>query len=95
MAAAAYATVPVRRVWRLDVPIQTILEREHGPVFEPDEIAALTAAFQAALSKLGLGLVEHTDPLRTAVAKAIVELAKDGERDPEKLCAAALRILGR
>ena len=77
------------------MPIQAILESESGPVFEPDEIAALTAAFQAALSKLGLGLVEHTDPLRTAVAKAIVELAKDGERDPEKLCAAALRILGR
>jgi hypothetical protein len=79
----------------LDVPIQAILESESAAVFEPDDIAALTAVFQAALSKLGLGLVEHTDPLRTAVAKAIVELAKDGERDPEKLCAAALRILGR
>jgi hypothetical protein len=79
----------------LDVPIRAILESESGAVFEPDDIAVLTAAFQAALSKLGLGLVEHTDPLRTAVAKAIVELAKDGERDPEKLCAAALRILGR
>jgi hypothetical protein len=79
----------------LDVPIQAILESQSGPAFEPDEIAALTAAFQAALSKLGLGLVEHADPLRTAVAKAIVELAKDGERDPEKLCAAALKIVGR
>ena len=77
------------------MPIQAILESESGPAFGPDEIAALTAAFQAALSKLGLGLVEHADPLRTAVAKAIVELAKDGERDPEKLCAAALKILGR
>ena len=77
------------------MPIQAILESEHGAVFEPNDIAVLTAAFQAALSKLGLGLVEHTDPLRTAVAKAIVELAKNGERDPEKLCAAALRILGR
>jgi hypothetical protein len=79
----------------LDLPIQAILENESGPVLEPDEIAALTAAFQAALSKLGLGLVEHTDPLRTAVAKVIVQLANDGERDPEKLCAAALKILGR
>jgi hypothetical protein len=79
----------------LDVPIQAILENDSGPVLDPDEIAALTAAFQAALSKLGLGLVEHTDPLRTAVAKVIVELAKDGERDPEKLCVAALKILGR
>jgi len=85
----------MRRVWRLDVPIQAILENDSGPVLDPDEIAALTAAFRAALSKLGLGLVEHTDPLRTAVAKVIVELAKDGERDPEKLCAAALKILGR
>ena len=77
------------------MPIQAILENDSGPVLDPDEIAALTAAFQAALSKLGLGLVEHTDPLRTAVAKVIVELAKDGERDPEKLCVAALKILGR
>ena len=77
------------------MPIQAILENDSGPVLDPDEIAALTAAFQAALNKLGLGLVEHTDPMRTAVAKVIVELAKDGERDPEKLCAAALKILGR
>ena len=77
------------------MPIQAILESEFGPVFEPDEIAAITAAFQATLSKLGLGLVDRTHPLRTAVAKLIIQLAKDGERDPEKLCAAALRILGK
>jgi len=85
----------VRRVLRLGVPIQAILKSEYGSVFEPDDIAVLTAAFQATLNKLGLGLVEHAHPLRTAVAKLIIQLAKDGERDPEKLCAAALTILGK
>ena len=84
----------MRRVLRLDVPIQAIIESEYGSVFEPDDIAVLTAAIQATLNKLGLGLVEHAHPLRTAVAKLIIRLAKDGERDPEKLCAAALRIRG-
>ena len=75
--------------------MRAILEKEYSSVFEPDDIAVLTAAFQATLSKLGLGLVEHAHPLRTAVAQLIIRLAKDGERDPEKLCAAALRILGK
>lgn len=77
------------------MPIQAMLESEYGGVFEPDEIAVLTAAFQAAVSQLGLGLVEHAHPLRTAVAKLIIQLARDGERDPEKLCDAALKILGK
>jgi hypothetical protein len=79
----------------LDVAIQAILESESGAIFEPHDIAALTAAFQAALSKLGLGLVEHAHPERTAIAELIVRLAKEGERDPQKLCEATLRVLGK
>ena len=75
----------------LHVSIGAILENDHS--FGPEDIANLTAAFEAALTKLGL--TDRTDPLTTTVAKAIFQLAKDGERDPERLCASALKILGK
>jgi hypothetical protein len=53
----------------------------------------LTAAFEAALSKLGL--IDRTDPVTTTVATLIIEVAKTGERDPKKLCDDALKILGK
>jgi hypothetical protein len=77
----------------LDVPIRAILENEYGTVFEPDDIAKLTAAFETALTKLGL--VDRKDPLTTTVAKLIIQLAKDGERDPNKLCDGALKLLAK
>jgi len=73
------------------VPIRDILKAEYGPVFGPEEVVSLTAAFDAALSKLGR--VDRKDPMTTTVAKLIIQLAKDGERDPEKLCDQALKIL--
>jgi hypothetical protein len=42
-----------------------------------------------------LGLVDRKDPATTAVAKLIIELAKEGERDPERLCALALKQLSK
>jgi hypothetical protein len=50
-------------------------------------------AWEAALGKLGL--VDCDDPPTMAVAKLIIELAKQGERDPERLCAAALQQLSK
>jgi hypothetical protein len=38
----------------LDVHIRAVLETEYGTVFEPDNIAKLTVAFEAALTKLRL-----------------------------------------
>jgi hypothetical protein len=85
-------TSRVRRViLGLDVPIRAILENDHA--FGPEDVANLTAAFEGALTRLGL--VDRRDPLTTAVAKAIIQLAKDGERDPKKLCDGALNILGK
>jgi hypothetical protein len=80
-----------RAIAGLDVPIGTILKNDHS--FGPEDIANLTAAFEAALSRLGL--VDRKDPMTTTVAKAIIQLAKDGERDPKKLCDGALKILGK
>jgi len=44
-----------------------------------------------ALSKLELP--DRQDPLAVVLAKFDIELAKQGERDPEKLCNAALKML--
>jgi hypothetical protein len=74
----------------MDVPIKVLL-REYGPWFSPEDVAALTAAFEAALRNLRL--VDHKDPMTTTVAKAIIQAAKDGERDPEKLRDRALKTL--
>ena len=57
--------------------------------FDPEDIAKLSAAFEAALRKLGLA--DRSDPAAMAVAKLIIEFAKAGERDPERLCARALQ----
>jgi hypothetical protein len=42
-----------------------------------------------------LGLVDRSDPATMAVAKLIIEFAKAGERDPERLCALALQALSK
>lgn len=51
------------------------------------------AAFEAALGKLGL--VDRSDPVAMAVAKLIIEFAKVGERDPERLCGLALKQVSK
>jgi hypothetical protein len=73
------------------VPLRLILQNDHS--FAPEDVASLTAAFEAALSKLGL--VNRNDPMTTAVAKLIMQLAKEGERDPGRLCDGAVAALGK
>ena len=73
------------------MPIRAILETEYGAVFEPEDIPILTAAFEAALLKLGL--VDRKDHLTLTVAKLIIGLARDGERNPTTLCDRAVKIL--
>src|SRR5215831_2464088 len=71
----------------LTLPIRPFLDRDDS--FGPEDITKMSAAFEAALGKLGL--VERSDPTTMALAKLIIEFAKVGERDPEQLCALALR----
>jgi len=65
----------------LEVPIRSILESKYGSVFEPEDIPKLEAAYTAVLRKLGL--LDRADSMATAVAKAIIQIAKYGERDPQ------------
>ena len=69
------------------------LALENNDWFGPEDIAGLTTAFQAALAKLGL--VDRSDPTTLTLAKIIIELAKAGEREPERLCDSALKRLSK
>jgi hypothetical protein len=62
------------------VPIYRVLK---GSAFAPDDIKVLSDALDAALRELKL--VDRTDPAAELVAKRIIERAKQGERDPERL----------
>jgi hypothetical protein len=59
----------------------------------PEDIAKMSAAFEAALDKLGL--VDRSDLATHEAAKLIIEFAKQGQRDPERLCAATVRRLSK
>ena len=60
--------------------------------YGPEEIERLTTAYQGAL--LLLKLANRIDnPINEIVAKRIIDAAKTGIRDPEELCARAIRDL--
>jgi hypothetical protein len=69
------------------MPIRAYLQ---GHRFDAETTRLLGVAFEMALVAL-----QHADglaaPTRDAVAQKIIELAKAGERDPERLCDGALR----
>ena len=56
-----------------------------GTVFDPDTLAVLTAAYEKAVQ-------EQAGSLHETVAKHIIELASEGERDPDRLCHGALAL---
>jgi len=47
------------------------------------------------LTLISLRLVDRGDIANNIVAQKLIELAKSGERDPERLCDAVLRQWGR
>src|SRR6202051_2065308 len=68
------------------MPIKELLKQQS---FEPDEIKVLSTAFEDALRELRL--VDRTDPATQLVAKRIIELAQQGERDPIRLREGAIK----
>jgi hypothetical protein len=54
-----------------------------GKAFGPDEIAVMVKAFEDTLRELGLA--DRTDPATEIVARRIIDLAHQGERDPVRL----------
>ena len=63
-----------------------------GYIFDPEDIAIITAAFEDTLHELRL--VRRRDPIVTLVAKALIEVAERGERDPVRLREQTLQVLG-
>lgn len=60
--------------------------------FDDATLKAMTAAYDAALAKLG---INSDDPRTSNIAARIAALASEGQRDPTKLCEQAIRGLAR
>jgi hypothetical protein len=60
--------------------------------FEPDAIAAMSAAMDKACQSLEGA--SQPDIIKEIIAKGILDLARNGERDPDQLCDEALKVLG-
>jgi hypothetical protein len=79
--------------WGRAVPTQTFgkivqTEQEEGGSFGPDEIAVMTAAFDQIRREL-----KPRDRLTVEmIAKLVIALVRNGERDPERL---RKRIIGK
>lgn len=69
------------------------MARERGCAFDPDVVAILGSAFRAVLADLGLSNNEDAAALRAA--QRILDLAAQGERDPERLKSATLAWVTR
>jgi hypothetical protein len=72
------------------MPKQTFLrliededELEVGGVFEPDDIAIMTSAFDRILSDLKL--VGRDDLATRMIARIVIKLVRNGERDPDRV----------
>ena len=70
------------------MPTRFLLDEDHA--FSPDEVKSLVDAYEDTLR--ALGLTDRDDPTSIRVAKIIIGLAKDGERDPVRLRDLALKF---
>lgn len=61
--------------------------------FDPETVKAMMTAFDKACDALRLARTH--DKATEALARKIVEQARTGERDPDKLCEMTLRALAR
>jgi hypothetical protein len=71
------------------MPIRILLEEDHA--FSPDDVKILVDAFKD--TSRALGLTDPEDPSSIKIAKIIIGLAKDGERDPGRLRDLALKFV--
>jgi hypothetical protein len=71
------------------MPTRFLIEEDHA--FSPDEVKSLVDAFEDTLR--ALDLTDQDDPLSIRVAKIIIGLAKDGERDSLRLRDLALKFV--
>jgi hypothetical protein len=58
--------------------------------FNDETLKIMTAAYDAAIAKLG---INASDPLTSNIAARIAAMTSEGERDPVKLCDQAINGL--
>ena len=75
----------------MDMPIRTLLQGNQA--FGPGDIVPMVAAFEDALSVLRL--TNRQDPATLMIARKIIELATQGERDPIRLRDGAIKSLSK
>jgi hypothetical protein len=71
----------------------TLTLRERRMAMGLYDLTRLTVAYHAVLDQLGLS--EREDAATLRVAKRIVDLVAQGERDPERLTAATVEVLSK
>ena len=71
------------------MPIQPYLDAHR---FDAETTRLMGIAFETAVAALHTR-AENVDPPRDTLARIIIDLAKAGERDPERLCEAALKAV--
>ena len=59
--------------------------------FGPEDIALLAAGLESALTNLDIN--NRNDPNTTLLTKLIIQLARNGERDPTRLAKRAIEII--
>ena len=59
--------------------------------FGPEDIKRLAKAYESALRALELS--DRYDPITEIIARRIIEAAQTGLRDPDSLCATAIKDL--
>ena len=75
------------------MPLQTLVrlvKEEDGGVFGPEDIAVMATAFDRLLADFKL--VNRDDPIVTMLAKLVIEIVRNGERDPARI---RQQVLGR
>jgi hypothetical protein len=82
-----------RPVQELAVPIHALLDKQQeteGVVLSPEEVTAIVAGYEAALQQLKVP--DRKAPMALLVAKTVIQIASEGERDPERLCERVIRL---
>jgi hypothetical protein len=72
------------------MPIRGLLDVQEA-AFEPENITAIIAAHEMALNRLGVS--DRKSAMAFLIAKTIIEIATDGERDSKRLSERAIQVL--
>ena len=84
---------PLRRGFFVGVPPPSLATVQTRHKFDPETIRVMGLAFEMAL--VALQLADRGDLANEIIAQKIMELAKAGERDTERLCEGVLQEFRR